>query len=68
MSHLYEENGSVRVALEVVKKAEEKVEQQLKLERQDPPVPSYMEGIYLGCLRVLKALKVKFMIHVRRKI
>lgn len=66
LSHIYEENGSVKCAMELIRRAEEKILAQFELEKKDPPVPKYMENIYMGCLRSFKALKLKFGVQVTK--
>ena len=45
-------------------RAEQKLLRQLELEKQDPPVPIYMEKIYQKCIRAIRTLKLRFKVQV----
>lgn len=63
LAHIYEENGSTKCALELIKRSRVKVTKQYDLEKQDPPVPFYIIDIYENCLIALKSLELKYAVQ-----
>lgn len=60
IAHIYEENGSTLNAAQLLTKGLQKIQDQKKLEEQDPPLPEYSKNIYITCERYIKALMLKY--------
>jgi hypothetical protein len=60
---IYEENGSLKSALELSSRAADTIKKQKDLEELDPPVPDYSRRIYQKCQHYLNSLMVKFQIQ-----
>jgi len=56
IAHIYEENDSTLNAAQLLTKGLAKIEEQKRIEEQDPPLPEYSKNIYLMCERYLKSL------------
>ena len=60
---IYEENGSLKCALELASRAADTIKKQKDLEELDPPVPEYSKKIYQKCQHYLNTLVLKFQVQ-----
>jgi len=61
---IYEENGSLKCALELASRAASTIKKQKDLEELDPPVPEYSKKIYQKCQHYLNSLTIKFQVQL----
>jgi hypothetical protein len=65
LAHIYEECDSYKAAGKAIETAISKVNELKELEESDPPVPEHTATILANNLRILKALDIKYKLHVR---
>lgn len=64
LAHIYIECGSLSAASKTIDLALTKILEAKALEEKDPPLPDFMQKLFVNSLRVLKCLDVKLKLQV----
>jgi len=64
LAHIYDQAESYKASAKTIDTAIQKVNELKTIEESDPPIPEHVSNILENNLRVLRALEVKYKLHV----